>query len=423
MAEFTQHDGYESGLIACHDCDSLHRLRPVPEGGEALCTRCGALLYRHIPDSLNRALALNLAAFMLFVMANAFPFLSLKLGGRIEENVLLSGALALYREGMGELGVVVFLTSLLFPLLTISGMLFVLVPLKFGYRPHGIAKAYRLVRALTPWSLIGVFMLGVLIAVVKLLDLATVIPGVSLYAFAALLVVSAAAAANLDTSVIWPHPGQKIQPKASGATAADENLMACHTCGMLVARGKPAGDRHGRCPRCDSALHGGRKANSIARTWALIVAASILLIPANVYPVLTVIRFGQGAPDTILSGVVHLIEGGMWPLALIVFFASIVVPITKLIVLSFLLISIHRRIRWRPRDRTRLYRVTEVVGAWSMVDIFLVAILTGLVNLDALSTIRPGIGATFFAGVVVITMFAASSFDPRLIWDSARKEK
>ena len=118
-----------------------------------------------------------------------------------------------------------------------------------------------------------------------------------------------------------------------------------------------------------------------------------------------------------------MIESGMWVLALIIFFASIIVPVLKLIILSFLLISIQRKSAWRSRDRTLLFRVTEVVGAWSMVDIYVVSILAGLVNLGALSTITPGIGIIFFGAVVVITMFAAHSFDPRLIWDNAERLK
>ena len=138
---------------------------------------------------------------------------------------------------------------------------------------------------------------------------------------------------------------------------------------------------------------------------------------------MTVIRFGQGEPSTILSGVLHLIESGMWGLAMIIFIASIVVPFMKLITLIFLLISIHKKSVWRPRDRTLLYRTTEVIGAWSMVDIFLVGLLSSMVSLDALSTIRPEIGAVFFAGVVVITMFAAHRFEPRLIWDQVTENK
>jgi paraquat-inducible protein A len=409
-------------LIACHECDRLHRIRPVPGGGKALCSRCGALLYRHVANSLDKALALNLAALMLFVLANVFPFISLKLGSRIEENVLISGALALYRTGMGEVGLVVFLTSVVFPLITICGMLYVLLPLKMGFNPWKMAAVYRLVRALTPWSLLSVFMLGVLIAIVKLLDLASVIPGISLFALAALMAVTAAAGANLDDTLVWSRLGFKSQGNGEGATASEQGLIACHTCALLISAREVHNHDHGQCPRCASPLHS-RKPGSLRRTCALVMAAVLLMIPANVYPVMTVIRFGRGAPDTILSGVIHLIHGGMWPLAMIVFVASIVVPTLKLIVLTFLMVSVRNNSAWRPRDRTALYRITEVVGAWSMVDIYLLAVLVALVNLDALATIRPGIGASFFGAVVIITMFAAHSFDPRLIWDHAERPR
>ena len=161
-----------------------------------------------------------------------------------------------------------------------------------------------------------------------------------------------------------------------------------------------------------------RKPNSIARTWALLIAACILYIPANVLPVMTVVYFGSGEPDTILSGVVLLIQAGMWPIAALVFFASITVPVLKLISLFYLLISVQRRSRRRLRDRTVLYRVVEVVGRWSMVDIFMIAILVALVSLGSIATIEPGPGAIAFASVVIITMIAAMGFDPRLIWDA-----
>ena len=124
-------------------------------------------------------------------------------------------------------------------------------------------------------------------------------------------------------------------------------------------------------------------------------------------------------PNTILSGVLHLIQAGMWPLALLVFFASFVVPFSKIAVLVLLLVTVQRGSGWRPRDRTRLYRITEVIGAWSMVDVFLVAILVALVNMDSLATVRPGPGVPFFAAAVIATMLAAHAFDPRLIWDRA----
>jgi paraquat-inducible protein A len=146
-----------------------------------------------------------------------------------------------------------------------------------------------------------------------------------------------------------------------------------------------------------------------------------LYIPANVYPVMTVISFGKGDPDTIWSGVQSLLASGMWPLAVLVFFASIIVPIIKLVGLTFLLVSVHYHWHWRPKQRTMLYRITEAVGRWSMIDIFMISILVALVRLEAIATIEPGAGATSFAAVVVLTMFAAMSFDPRLIWDAMEK--
>ena len=200
----------------------------------------------------------------------------------------------------------------------------------------------------------------------------------------------------------------------SGAplTAAAASLKSCHSCGDL----SPAGTGAERCPRCGAALHL-RKPNSLARTAALLLAAAICYVPANVFPVMTVRQFGRGEPSTILGGIQELIESGMWSLALLVLFASIVVPMLKLVTLTLLVWSVRRGSRWRPRDRTRLYRLTEQVGRWSMIDMFMISILVALVNLGAVATIEPGLGATFFAAVVVITMFAAMSFDPRLIWD------
>ncbi|MBF0369074.1 MAG: paraquat-inducible protein A [Magnetococcales bacterium] len=199
-------------------------------------------------------------------------------------------------------------------------------------------------------------------------------------------------------------------------TAARAGLLSCHTCDLLVEKPDGQESHHLHCPRCHSALHS-RIPDSLSKTWALVLTAFILYIPANLLPVMTVIQLGSGAPKTILGGVIALYEAQMWPLALIVFVASVVVPLMKLLVLIYLLISVRSGSRDRLMDRTQLYRVAETFGHWSMVDVFLVGILVSVVQLDALATIEPGLGASFFGAVVVITMFAAKTFDPRLIWD------
>ena len=205
-------------------------------------------------------------------------------------------------------------------------------------------------------------------------------------------------------------------------TAARASLLSCPACRLLhQSRCLPMNCRQ-RCCRCGTKLSV-RKPNSIAHTWALTLTALILYIPANLFPVMTVISYGEGEPDTILTGVTRLIENGMYPIALLVFFASIIVPIVKLIVMIFLLISIQKKSSWHPRQRTALYRVTEYIGRWSMLDIFMIAILAALVKVGAIATVEPELGAIFFAGVVVITILAAKSFDPRLIWDAMEEKR
>ncbi len=195
-------------------------------------------------------------------------------------------------------------------------------------------------------------------------------------------------------------------------TAASEGLASCHRCHCLSPIAQ-----HACCPRCGHKLHL-RKPKSLSRTWALLVAASILYIPANLLPIMTTTSLGRVQSDTIMSGVIYLLHSGMWPLALIVFVASIFVPVLKLIVLSYLLISVQRKSTWQPKERVRLYKITEFVGRWSMIDVYVVAVLVSLVQMGNLANIEPGLGIVAFGAVVVLTLLAANSFDPRLIWDA-----
>ena len=198
-------------------------------------------------------------------------------------------------------------------------------------------------------------------------------------------------------------------------TAKGASLLSCHICHLLsrapVSKGQP------KCPRCGASLHS-RKPNSISRTWALVIAAYIFYVPANVMPVMTTTSLGSAKTDTIMSGVIYFVQTGMWPLALIIFVASIFVPLLKLFILTLLLITVKRRSQWRRKDRTRLYRITEAIGRWSMVDIYAITVLVALVHMGSMANVSAGPGAVFFAAVVVITIFAAMSFDPRLIWDT-----
>ena len=203
-------------------------------------------------------------------------------------------------------------------------------------------------------------------------------------------------------------------------TAASLGLLNCHVCGQLA---RAAGHSHEAwCPRCGAPLHQ-RKPDSIARAWALLIAAMILYIPANLLPMMyTSSLFGSEA-DTIMSGVIYFWTSGSWYLALIIFFASILVPLLKMAVLVFLLVSVQMRSCWKLAQRARLYRMVEVVGRWSMLDVYVVAMIVSLVQLQALATILPGPGAIAFGAVVVLTIFSAMAFDPRLIWDPVEEKR
>ena len=191
-------------------------------------------------------------------------------------------------------------------------------------------------------------------------------------------------------------------------------LASCTTCGLL-SRQAPPGTR-GCCPRCGATLTA-RHHHSLQYTWALVIAAAILYIPANALPVLTTTTLGSSESDTIISGVVYLYESGTWPLALIVLVASVMIPLGKLVALAYLLVTVKRGSARNNHDRTRLFRLVEFIGRWSMLDVFVDAFIVALVQLDPLMSVAPGSGVVFFMAVVVLTMFAAHSFDPRLIWN------
>ena len=197
-------------------------------------------------------------------------------------------------------------------------------------------------------------------------------------------------------------------------TAAACGLFSCHTCGLL-SKAAP-GCHEALCPRCSSPLHF-RKHDSVARSWALLIAAYILYVPANLLPIMETSSLFDSQDDTIMSGVIYLWHSGSWDLALIVFIASIMVPLLKLIVMTLLLITAQRRSVWQPLQRTKLFRIVEFVGRWSMLDIYVVAILAALVHIGSLADVKAGPAALAFGGVVVLTMFSAMQFDPRLIWD------
>jgi paraquat-inducible protein A len=203
-------------------------------------------------------------------------------------------------------------------------------------------------------------------------------------------------------------------------TGTRAEIVPCRVCGLLS---RPAGaSSPGRCPRCGESIVF-RQRDPIQRTWALIIAAAICYLPANILPVMTTQTLRSVVPTTIIGGVVRLYEDGSWVLALIVLIASVMIPLVKLIVLAYLLITVQLRSEPYRRERVRMYRMLKVIGRWSMLDVFVATFSVALVQLRPYMTVVPGSGVLFFTAVVILTIFAVDTFDPRLIWDSGENAR
>lgn len=199
-------------------------------------------------------------------------------------------------------------------------------------------------------------------------------------------------------------------------TAREAGLLNCSDCHLLTTKGDGALQR--RCPRCGARLHL-RKPNGVARTWAMLITSMILLFPANLLPIMTVTYLGEKEPNTIIEGIEHFIQSGDYFIAIIIFFASILVPIFKVVGIMLIMISIQKRWKTWLKHRTLMFRVIKFIGRWSMLDIFVIAVMVALVNLGTLTTIKPAPAATYFAAVVISTMLASNTFDTRLIWEGS----
>ena len=409
-------------LISCHDCGALYRKRPLRPREKARCLRCRSVLYRggHARGAsaeLTKVVALTLGAAFVFLIAQFFPIVELDVNGLTSSATLLGSIRVLWSEQMHIVATMVFLFTILFPAIELASLLYVALGLRGGVKVPGFNRVLRAVQTAREWGMTEVLMIGILITVVKMTSLATVLPQPGLFAFGALTLMLAIVV-SFDPKALWnlgddltrqALPGIRYKAFAPGA-----KIVPCHACGLVAP---PLGKgKHLACVRCGTALHV-RKPDSINRTWALLIAAMILYIPANLLPVMVTYSLFGAQNDTIMSGVVLFWTSGSKGLAIIIFIASVVVPMLKLGVLALLAFTAQRRSRWRPRQRTILYRMVEFIGRWSMLDIFVVTLTVALVRFKSLAVITAGPGALAFGAVVVLTMLAAMQFDPRLIWD------
>jgi paraquat-inducible protein A len=395
------------------------RMPAAAPGNVVDCPQCKHPLWRRQVHPFNYIIACGLAAALFYCFAVVAPFLEISSHGRFQLAKLETGPNQLMFGGFELVGALVLAVTVIFPGVKIAILLLTLIGVETKSLPAGFMKAiFRWYQPLRPWAMIDVYLLGFLVAYTRLIALATVHLDTALFALAGVMISTAAADAALDKESVWQaldEADHKPAAPGAGAQSAPPSrqpfLIGCHCCD-LVNLARPGWG----CTRCGAKLHV-RKPGSINRSLCLLIAAAMLYIPANVFPVMVITSLGSTQPYTIFAGIMELIHAGLWPLALLVFFASITIPLMKLVLLAYMLWQTQKRKRRHLLAKTRIYRVVEFVGRWSMIDVFMISILVALVRFGQLTTIQAAIGAPCFAAVVVITMFAVHFFDPRLMWD------
>jgi paraquat-inducible protein A len=362
-----------------------------------------------VTGRIGAPLALAGAALMLLVPATIAPLMVVSAHGASREGGLPGSAAALWQDGFPSLGVLVATFSIALPFLFLSLLVWVLASLHFGWRAP-VGSAFRWVKHLRPWVMTEVYLVGCFVSYSRIKVVSTVTVGVGGWSLVAAALMLLVALTQLDERTVW----DMLRPP----TPSKGRSIACTICDLIVAER----DGHQHCPRCGGTLHW-RKPQSLQRTVALVFAGYFLYIPANTLTVLTTVQLGREEHNTIMSGVLELIQNDLWPLAVIVFLASIVLPLVKLSGLTWMLLA--TRYEWAGGivTRTRLYRLIDAIGRWSNIDIFSVATLVAVLQFGNLTAVHVGAGLVAFAAVVIITMLATMTFDPRLMWDVTVKQR
>ncbi len=394
--------------VDCAGCGRMLAFTRVAPGAEARCGRCASVVERSAGTSCVAALALTAATLFLLVAANLLPIYRVGLLGTSRTTQIVSGVAVLWREGWPELAVPVLLFAIVAPLVRFALLVGVLARLRGEGRPPWLGPAFRFVQALAPWAMPEVMLLGLWVAYGRLAALFALDIGPGGYLWAAAAVAALLTRAMLDPAAIWRAIGD--EPVVAG------QVVACPACRRLA----PQDAAGSACPRCGATLHP-RKPDSMARTAALTLAGLIFYFPANLLPMAATIQVGAFLPYTVLKGVRDLATANLWGLAVLVFCASFAIPLLKLFGMAWLLWSVRTRSARHLRLKTRLYEVIHEIGRWSMVDIFAIAVFVPLMQFAEIAGARAMPGAAAFVMVVIATMAATETFDPRLLWDAAER--
>ncbi|MDF7673387.1 paraquat-inducible protein A [Acetobacteraceae bacterium ESL0709] len=421
------------GLKECSSCGLFQAVPDLRPGQVAECKRCGSMLERVRRTSpIMAPLAFCLASIALYLALLVSPLMTIDVYGRENTVTIRSGPHELVDQGFGLIAILVNLATILMPAVVLGFMLFILYGASSHKAPSLVRDVLAWYEKLRPWSMIEVYVIGLIVAYTKLVDLAVVklLPG-SFILFA-LMITMAAMDSTFNSELFWHKfpPSDREPPRLYEKDFRTEDyivselprnqLLSCMYCQsvFLADHPVPNGADMGNCPVCDQTLRR-RKQRSAMAAASYLLAASVFYIPANLLPIMTYVKMGQGQPSTILSGVKQLWHANLYVLALIVLFASITFPVLKIVALSTMLCCEALRKDWNLRFLSRLYGFVCFIGRWSMIDVFMISILAAIVRFSFFAHVSADSGVVFFASVVVLTIFAADVYDPRGMWDAA----
>ena len=402
----------DSELVLCRYCDLLQQLPELQPGQEAHCSQCGHQLDSRHPQPILRPVLFASSALFMLVLTNLFPFISMRAAGTQQQMSFLDTSSVLFAVHHPALAVLVWLFIQAIPAFCMLAVIY----LKLGMIWRLPARMWmaRVLFMLKPWSMVDIFLIGLLVSFVKLASHGDLALGLSFWAFCLFCLLHLRTFQVIDRREMWariaPNPKPLLQA-TPGLSGKSQQLKVCGCCTALVPWSQK------QCSRCGDRVHG-RLPSSIQKTLALATTAAILYLPANIYPIMITVSMGQETHSTILSGIRLLWQDGAYPVAVIIALASVVIPVVKILVLYWLCFLVMQGQSLRQRGSTLVFRWVDWIGRWSMVDVLVVAILAALVRFELLMSVYPGPAAFTFAAVVIITMLAALSFDPRLLWDA-----
>ena len=401
--------------MLCPQCDLMVKLPDVPQGSRASCPRCHTVLTANWPEPRKRPTGYALAALFMLLLANLFPFITMKVAGLSSQISLLQIPQVMVSENYSSLATLFLAFVQAIPALCMLTIILLVnrIPMPVSLR-LGLA---RILFQLRSWGMAEIFMAGVLVSFVKLMAYGDIGLETSFWPWCLFCLLQLRAFQCVDRRWLWdqiaPMPPLPHAPE-KGVSGLEQGMRSCPCCTAILAADHPD------CPRC-GVIAAPRRKHSLQWTLALLFTSVMIYIPANLLPIMVTETLGTPYPSNIMAGVILLWSDGSYPVALVIFIASIMVPSLKMLAIGWLCWNASGR---GQRDSERLhliYEIVEFVGRWSMIDVFVIAVLSALVRMGQLMNVYPATGALLFALVVILTMIAAMTFDPRLTWDRVRE--